>query len=177
VKTLLSDPSATFYTTGDGLRGVPVLVMDRDSGELIHSRVYSNTAKRLTLDVPLPRNPDRYDAYVLGAHPFAIESGDLTFGHPRVKKSLRYATFEFEPHAKGSFAVYLAADQTDREQTAWQFAGYVPLGKSGFYRLSFFGVTAATGMAIRYCLLSTVPGQQIPITHVSFEFDMEANFA
>ena len=175
MKTLLSDPSASFTTTGDGLRGVPVLVMDRDNGTLIHARVYSNTATRLKLDVPLSRNPDRYDAYILGAQSAAIESGDLTFGAPRERKSLRYCTLEYERGSKGTLALYLAADQTSQTRSAWSLAGYIPLTGMGYYRLPIH-IAAGTGRVIRYLLISTNPGQPFTVTHFSFELDSEMNF-
>ena len=174
-KVFLKDSAATFTTDSDGLRGVPVLVMDRDDGTLQSARVYRNTADILHLDVALSREPDQYDAYILGSNPFAIESADLTFGAPRELKSLRYMTVEYERGSKGYVAVYLAADQTSTTRTNWQRAGNIPLNGPGYYRLPL-NVPAATGRAIRYLLMSTIPGQSITITHISFEYEADMNF-
>lgn len=176
MKTLLSDPSATFYTTGAGLRGVPVLVMDRDDGTLISARVYSNTATQIRLDIPLSRSPDQYDAYVLGSVPTSIESGDLTFGAPQERKSISTAIFDYERRGKGKLAFYLAADPTSPTRTTWQFVGYVPLTGNGRYLLPT-NVPAATGYTIRYCVMGTDPAALFALTHLAFEFTAERNFA
>ena len=174
-KVFLKDSAASFYTTGVGLRGVPVLVMDRDDGKLLHARVYRNTADILHLDVELSRAPDQYDAYILGSNPFSIESGDLTFGAPRETKSLRYALFEYERGGKGHLAFYLASDQTSTTRTNWQRAGNVPLTGPGYCRLPL-NVPAATGRAIRYLVMSTIPGQNCTLTHLGFEYEVDMNF-
>ena len=175
MKHFLADSSASFYTTGDGLKGVPVLVMDRDDGTLIHARVHHNTSTRLYLDTPLSRNPDRYDAYLLGSIPLAIESGDLTFGNPREYTSISYFTFEFERGSVGHLVLYLAADQESQTNTAWQFAGNVPLKGRTQYRLPIT-CAAGRGRVIRYLLMGTRPGQVTTITHLSIDFTQEGNF-
>jgi len=176
--SVLTDSSAAFYTTGSGLRGAPVLVMDRDTGELIHARVYSNTGTALTLDTVLSRTPDAGDAYVVGGIPMSIESGDLTFGNPRVVKSIQMVTFEFEPQPRGKLAFHIAADQEKTDSTAWQFGGYVPLTQRvGYYRLdlSGVGVKGATGRAIRYCISAHDPNRAACLTHLSFTFDVRGD--
>lgn len=175
MKSMLTDSSASFTTTGAGLRGCPVLVMDRDDGTLVSSRVYRNTATRLYLDAPLTREPDRYDAYWVGAIPMSLESGDLTFGMPRAVKSLEYATFEFERPANGLMVLYLSADSESETETDWQIAGYVPLKGRTYYRLPL-NVAAATGRVIRYCLMTISPGWPVVLTHFSFEWSTADGF-
>ncbi len=175
MKELLADSGAAFYTTGDGLRGAPVLLIDRDTGELLHSRVYSNTATSLWLDVPVTREPDQYDLFVVGSVPMTIESGDLTFGNPRVKKYLKFVTVEYERGAKGQLAFYLLSDPTSQTKSNWQFEGLIPLTGQGWYRLSL-NSKAQSGRVLRYQLISTVPGQPVSITHLSFSGDYGGAF-
>ena len=169
MKTFISDAAATFHTTGDGLRGVPVIVMDRDNGNLIAACVYSNTATDLTLDRALPRNPDRYDAYCLGAIPMAIASGDLTFGAPTQVKHLSHMLFQFERGGSGVLYVDVAADQESQTSTAWQYAGSVPLKGRTYYRLPI-EVAGGTGRTIRYQIRAMYPGQLSILTEVTLEF-------
>lgn len=171
----LADADAAFDTANDGLRGVPVIVMDRDTGELISARVYSNTATNLTLDVPLSRDPDQYDAYVLGAIPMGVESKDLTFGAPQTRKSLHYVTFEFERGGKGSFDFYLASDQESQTTTAWQYEGTVPLKGRTDYRLPL-DTLGSSGRIIRYQIVSITPGQLSVINHMTFDYEIERDF-
>jgi len=175
MKTLIADSGAAFYTTGDALCGVPVIVMDKDDGSLISSRVYSNTATGLKLDCPLSRAPDRYDAYFLGSIPFALESGDLTFGAPQEIKNIAYVTFEFERGSLGVLDFYLAADQESQTSTAWQYAGSVALKGRTTYRIPIT-CPAQRGRTFRWLLLGLRPGQKITLTHLTFEFGQEANF-
>lgn len=175
MKELLADAGAAFYTTGDGLRGAPVLLIDRDTGELLSSRVYSNTATKLWLDVPMTREPDQYDLFVVGAIPLSIESGDLTFGNPRLEKFLKFVTVQYERGAKGQLAFYLLSDPTSQTKSNWQFEGMIPLQGKGWYRLNL-KTKAAQGRVFRYLIVSTVPGQQATITHLSFTLDWGGDF-
>jgi len=175
MKTLLSDPSASFYTTGSGLRGAPVIVMDKDTGVVTYARVYSNTATQLKLDVELPRNPDRFDSYVIGSIPVVIESGDLTFGSAREVKSIHYFTFQYERGGRGSIALYLASDQASETSTAWQLAGYAGLTGPGYYRMPV-EIPAGTGRVIRYTILAMMPGQPFTLTNFSITMEREGNF-
>ena len=175
MKTLLSDPSAAFYTTGNGLRGAPVIVMDKDTGEVIYARVYSNTATQLKLDVELPRDPDQYDSYVVGSIPVVIESGDLTFGTARDMKGIRYFTFQYERGGKGSIVLYLASDQTSEETSAWQLAGYAARTGPGYYRMPI-EVLGSRFRTLRYTILAMMPGQPFTLTNFSIVMDTETNF-
>ena len=165
----LDDADASFYTTGDGLRGVPVMVMDRDTGALVSAVVYSNTGTRLKLDRALPRDPDRYDAYILGSIPMGIESGDLTFGKPTEVKHLQHMLFQFERGGSGQFYVDVAADQESQDTTAWQYVGAVPLKGRTYYRLPV-SAKGATGRTIRYQIRAQFPGQLSILTEVTLEF-------
>lgn len=176
MKTMIADSGAAFYTTGDALRGVPVIVMDRDNGTLVYSQVYSNTATRLNLVNDLGRYPDRYDAYFLGAIPFALESGDLTLGSPQEIKTISYVTFQFERGSSGSLDFYLAADQESQTETAWRYIGTVPLKGRTHYRMPVFN-SAQRGRTFRWLLVGLRPGQVVRLTHLTFDFETEANFA
>jgi len=175
MKTKIADAGAAFHTTGDGLRGVPVIVMDRDTGEVISSRVYSNTATRLVLDTVLSRNPDRYDAYFLGAIPFSLESGDVTLGAPQEIKTISYVTFEFERGSLGALDFYMAADQESQTTTAWRYIGTVPLKGRTHYRMPVYDLSQR-GRTFRWLLLGLRPGQKVILTHLTFDFETEANF-
>ena len=175
MKTMISDGNATFYTTGAGLRGVPVLIMDRDDGSILWARVHHNTATRLFLDIELSRYPDIYDSYILGSIPSTLESGDLTFGNPRVVKSVRYFNVHYERYFKGQLALDMAADQLSQTETEWTRIGYIPLTGSGFYRLAVSNA-AATGRTIRYQLKGTGPGWQEAITHISINCEFRGDW-
>jgi len=175
MKNLLRDTEATFDTSGDGLRGVPVFLMDRDDGKLYHARVYSNTGTRLWLDTPLSKEPDKYDSYILGSIPWSIESLDLTIGNPRVKKHLNYLTVEYERGAKGYAAVYFAADQQSRENTAWRFIGNINFGGLGEARLPIDD-SAGTGYVCRFIIMGTDPLQVAAVTHLSIDFSYTGDF-
>ncbi|MCP4493375.1 MAG: hypothetical protein GY820_39625 [Gammaproteobacteria bacterium] len=166
------DHEASFSTTGDGLRGTPVMLMDKDDGSLTWSRVYSNTSTVLTLDTPLNRSPDDFDAYLLGSIPLSIVSGDLTFGAPAVKKTLRYILAQFERGASGHLDVYVASDQENQTTTAWQFVGSIPLTGRTEYRLPV-NVSGGTGRIIRYQIIGTYPGQVTCITALVLKVDHE----
>jgi len=173
-KLEIHDPSAAFTTASGGLRGVPVLLMDRDDGSLTWSRVYSNTATKLTLDTPISRNPDLHDAYMLGSIPMSIESGDLTFNKPRVKKSLRYFLAQFERGSTGHLDLYVASDQDSQTTTAWQYAGSMGLKGRTEYRLPV-NVSGGTGRTIRYQILATQPGQLTCLTSFTLCVDYETD--
>ena len=176
-KAFISDASATFYTTGDGLRGVPVLVMDKDDGTLQWARVHSNSGTRLKFDTPLTTAPLTNDAYYLGSIPMTVESGDLTFGSPNEIKSIHSFLFHFERGSRGILRLNVASDQASQTSTAWQRAGSVPMKGRTEYRLSMAGISGATGRTIRYQLLGIEPGQIANITHMTIVVDEEANFA
>lgn len=173
-KLEIHDPDAAFTTASGGLRGVPVLLMDRDDGSLTWSRVYSNTSTILTLDTPLSRTPDVGDAYMLGSIPLTIESGDLTFSKPRVIKSLRYFLAQFERGASGHLDFYVASDQDSQTTTAWQFVGSIPLLARTEFRLPV-NVSGGTGRTIRYQILATQPGQITCLTSLTLIVDFETD--
>jgi len=175
-KRLLRDPSAAFYTTGDGLRGVPVMLMDRDTGALEYSRVYSNTATTLTLDTPLSRTPDNYDAYILGSIPIAIESGDLIMGNPRAVKNIFYFTFEFPAVSDGNVDLYFAADQSNQVEAAWSRVGGFSMKGRTYYRMAV-GIAAGTGRVIRYLVMATLPGQETEFSHMSVNYEVRDSFS
>jgi hypothetical protein len=177
MKHLLRDADAAFYTTGKGLRGVPVIVMDRDTGELIWSRVHSNNAKYLYLDVPLSRDPDQYDAYLLGSVPVTLESGDLTFGDPRAMKSLKYLTVEYERNSTGSAAFFLATDTGPQvtASTPWRRIGRISFTGTGKCRLPIIN-SASNGRTFRYIIHALDPSQAFVITHLSFDFEIDDDF-
>lgn len=175
MKHMLSDPGAAFYTTGQGLRGTPVMVVDKDDGSVIHATVRSNTSTRIWLDRCLPRQPDRYDLYLLGSIPFAIETGDFVFMDPRTMQGIYYVTFEFEYGNKGHFDVYAAADPGSQTNTAWRFIGSVPMKGRTYYRLPCQD-QAAFGRTIRFMMISTVPGQEFRLSSMSLDFEEEGPF-
>ena len=175
IKIMISDGQAAFITTGAGLRGVPVMIMDRDDGSLLWARVYRNDATHLYLDIELTRYPDQYDSYLLGSIPTVIESGDLTFGNPRVVKTLRYFNIYYERNFKGQLVLDLAADQLDQEDTEWTREGYIPLTGTGYYRMPIDSA-AGTGRTIRYQLKSTDPGWEMAITHISIDFETRGDW-
>lgn len=173
----IEDQTASFNTTGDGLRGVPVLFMDRDTGALEFSRVYSNTGTVLTLDTPLSRNAVAYDAYVLGSIPFAVESGDLPFNNVRAIKNLHYFTLEFPKVTTGNIILYLAADQANQEEAEWSYAASEYLNGVTYLRLPLQEVPDGTGRVIRWVLMAMEPGVDIEISHVSITYDVQENFS
>lgn len=177
MKNLLSDASAAFYTTGKGLRGVPVIVMDRDNGTLIWSRVHHNTGTQLWLDTPLSREPDQYDVYFLGCVPVSLESGDLTFGDPRAMKSLKYLTVEYERGSTGGAAFYLASDVGTQitAQTPWRRIGHISFRGTGKARLPI-NDRASYGRIFRYILHAMNPAQAFVITHLSFDYEVDDDF-
>lgn len=171
----IRDDSASFDTTGDGLRGVPVILMDRDTGALEYSRVYSNTATILTLDTPLSRTPDAYDAYYLGAIPVAIESGDLSFGSPRAIKNLYEFTFQFPRNSNGNVDLYLAADQENQEEAAWIYVGGFSMAGRTYYRMDV-QVSAGTGLWIRYLVMGMAPGTEMEFSNLSVNFEVRESY-
>ena len=176
MRDMISDSGASFKTTGDGLRGCPVLIMDRDDGTIRHSRVYSNTATRIELDTNFGTSPDQFDAYWIGAVPLVIESGDLTFGNPRIVKSLHYVDVEFEPGSRGVLAFFLASDPPSTTETNWKRAGYIPLTARGWFRLPLSMSRDSSGRVIRYKIVGTAPGQPVNITHLGFKFDYAGDY-
>lgn len=176
MRHMLSDAAAAFYTTGQGLRGTPVMVIDRDDGSIIHATVRSNTGTRLWLDKKLSKQPDQYDLYVLGSIPFAMETGDFVFVDPRSEQGVHYVTFEFEYGNTGHFDVYAASEPGSQTSTAWRFIGTVPMKGRTFYRLPCQD-QAAFGRTIRFLMISTIPGQEFRLSSMSLDFEEEGPFS
>jgi len=176
-KEWLNDGSAAFYTTGAGNRGVPVIVMDRDDGTMQYSRVHSNTATKLDLDVPLDTNPDQYDTYILAGNPISIVSADMHFGHPRTLKSIHHVTVEYERGTARNAYFYLVADPSkmDDEDIDWTYVAAVPFTGKGYARFPV-DVPDGTGRVFRYKMVAINPTHGIVLTHISFEYTLDADW-
>ncbi len=177
-KEFINDGGATFYTTGAGLRGVPVIVMDRDDGTIIDSRVHSNTGTKINLDVPLSRDPDQFDTYILAGNSYTIISGDLTFNVPRANKSIHHVTVEYERGAKGNAYFYLVADPDRHEDDdiPWSFISAISFTGRGFANFPVDD-PAGTARVFRYQIISILPQYSLAITHLTFEYTVDEDWA
>lgn len=177
-KEFLNDGGATFYTTGAGLRGVPVIVMDRSDGTIQHSRVHSNTAKKLNLDIPLDTNPAQYDTYILAGNTYSVISGDISFNVPRSKKSIHHVTVEYERGAKGNAYFYLVADpdRHEDENISWRFIHAVSFTGQGYERFPVDDL-AGTARVFRWKLISILPQFSLAITHLTFDYTVDEDWA
>jgi hypothetical protein len=176
-KEWLNDGGAAFYTSDAGLRGVPVIVMDRDDGTIQYSRVHNNTATKLYLDIPLGTNPDQFDTYILAGNPVALVTVDFHMGHPQVEKSIQYMTFEYERGNKRNAYVYLVADpqRMDDELIPWQFVGALPFTGRGQYRMPV-EVSNGTGRVFRMKVVAINPTEDLVITHVTFDYTLHGDW-
>jgi len=176
-KEWLNDGGAAFYTGDAGLRGVPVIVMDRDDGTIQYSRVHSNTAKKLKLDVPLDTNPDQYDTYILAGNPVSVVSVDTHFGYPRTEKSIHHVTVEYERGISRNAYFYLVADpgRMDDENLDWTFVAAVSFTGKGYARFPV-EVADGTGRVFRFKVVAINPTSDLVITHMTFEFTLNADW-
>lgn len=102
--------AATFYTTGDGLKGIPVLHLTT-GGTAQWRRVQSNTATILTLDTtndaPWTNNPVAGDLIVVGGIEWYWRAPVITWGEPYRKKKGGYVAVQARP-GSASFRLRIA---------------------------------------------------------------------
>jgi hypothetical protein len=113
----LVDTAATFYTTGDGLAGLPVAVRS-PAGGWQWRRIASNTADTLTLetttDNPWTTTPAAGWTYIIGGIEWYWTTPWLDFGEPTRIKRLSWLFAQLKP-ASGSHALDVRVRFNDDE--------------------------------------------------------------
>ena len=102
--------SSVFPTSGDGLTGVPALVVFAD-GTYEYTKVASNTATVLTLASDLSSTPAADDQVVVGAIHMIAETGRCMVGDGMENIILRRLCVLHSPESDGEYHVSLAKDQ------------------------------------------------------------------
>lgn len=101
---------AAFPTTGDTLKGVPVVFIDATGG-FTYNTVASNTATVLTLARIEATAPT--GTVVVGGIHGIIETGRFHLGDPARDKVMAFARVAFSPDSDGQFWFSYAANQAD----------------------------------------------------------------
>lgn len=143
---------ASFPTTGDGLAGVPVVLVRTSTGEIEVNSVASNTGTVLTLA--------RYttalaasDVVIVGGIVWWLQSGKCHFGSPALLKSLFMFRVLFAPQSDGTYYAAFAADQDDPTVSDSTVQGDFTL-TSG----SELFLPSVAGNALQFLLLCLEPG-------------------
>ena len=102
--------SSVFPTSGDGLAGVPALVVFA-AGTYEYTKIASNTATVLTLASDLSTTPSANDQVVVGAIHMIAETGRCMVGDGMENIILRRLCVLHSPESDGEYHVSLAKDQ------------------------------------------------------------------
>jgi hypothetical protein len=92
----LVDTGASFYTTGDGLDGVPVYI-HAGTGSGQWRIISSNTGTQLTVSANWTTNPDSTSQYYIGAIEAKLRSKWFAMQYPHLRKRLGRLRLYFEP--------------------------------------------------------------------------------
>lgn len=85
----LNDTGAAFYTTGSGLRSIPLLVYKVSTGETWVYKITSNTAQQLTISGVFTEIPNTADyQYYIGGYQIDWKSKNFELMRPTDKKLL-----------------------------------------------------------------------------------------
>ena len=109
-RTTVTCSGASFPTSGDGLKGLPVTLVD-SSGNVTYNTVASNTGTVLTLQRIVATAPT--GTVIVGAIHGIIESGRFHLGDPGRDKVFPLAKVAFSPDSDGVFYLSVAANQDD----------------------------------------------------------------
>lgn len=89
--TTITDAGAAFYTTGEGLGGIPVTLERAADGSLETQTIVSNTGTALTTTAFSGTAPTSGDTYHIGAIPASWKTARLDCGMPDRKKKFKRA--------------------------------------------------------------------------------------
>lgn len=118
--TSLTDSGATFYTTGDGLAGVPVYIAE-GTGSGQTRIISSNTGTVLTVSAAWSTNPDTTSVYRIGAIPFDVVSRWFAITDPQTKKRFERLRLFFQPQSSSFYlGVKLYYDFSSTVYTDWR---------------------------------------------------------
>lgn len=90
-----------FPTSGDGLKGVPVVVVS-STGNIEVGKVASNTSSTLVVTRPFATAPTSSDVVVVGGIPLDIQTSRFDYDRPEVLKCLVAATVTFAPQGSAA---------------------------------------------------------------------------
>jgi hypothetical protein len=96
-------------TSGDGLAGVPVLLVD-SAGDVVRCRVASNTSSVVTLTTYLTTAPSAGTKAIFGGIHREVASGRFTYEDPALVKILEAVKVTFAREAAGTFWVSWLVD-------------------------------------------------------------------
>ena len=99
-----------FPTTGDGLKGVTVLVVYQDGSTTAWAKIASNTSSAITLCEDLATAPAASDQVVVGAINWRARTGFYSGGENVVEKQFRDTHVAFAPVSAGEFHYAYAKD-------------------------------------------------------------------
>lgn len=119
--TTITDSSATFYTTGDSLKGVPLYILG-GTGAGQWRIISQNTATQLTVSSAWTTTPDTTSTYLVGA----VESILRTKWFPSVGPKGKYRALRiyFEPYgSEALLRVKLYLDFSGTAYAGWQKRG------------------------------------------------------
>lgn len=103
---------ASFTTTGDALKGVPVVKIDT-LGAIEYGKIASNTGTTLVLCSPFTTAPAAGDFVIPGAIVLDIQTGRFDFQQPEVFKKFVWVTAAFQPSTAGRLWVAVGIDNSD----------------------------------------------------------------
>ena len=111
--TLLTASAATFNTAGDGVKGIPGILVRVATGAFEHFVCESGTGTTLTPVRPFSTAPAVGDVVMLGGIHWHPESGRTHFGSPGIKKQVGWVKTFFPPAVDGQVWQSSAAEQDD----------------------------------------------------------------
>jgi hypothetical protein len=149
----LTDTGAAFYTTGDGLAGVPVAVQDPATGLWQWRRIASNTATVLTLDTThgtiWSDTPAAGWDYLVGGIQWWQQSPWMDGGAPLERKRGHWLELQTKPTADNvPIAVVLRFDDADGAIGARALDLTSDTGAS-LYGTAIFGTDVWSGVSRR----------------------------
>ncbi len=107
---VLTDSTASFTTTGDALKGIPVLVLYADGTTVAYGKIASNTGTALTLAEDLATAPAVGDQIVIGGIAWQVKTGFSTLGEEYRRKFVRTLTIRHAPTTRGEYHLSFAVD-------------------------------------------------------------------
>jgi hypothetical protein len=107
---LLTDSTAAFATSGDGLKGIPGLVLYANGTTVAHFKIASNTGTALTLAEDLATAPAVGDQIVIGGIAWQVKTGFATMSEEYRQKALRALTVRHAPTTRGEYHFSFAVD-------------------------------------------------------------------
>lgn len=112
-KVLLTASAASFPTTGDGLAGVPAILVRVTTGAMEHFVIASNTGTALTPVRPFTAAPAIGDVVMVGGIHMGYETGRPHFGVHGVHKQVGWVKTFFVADSDGQAWVSSAAEHDD----------------------------------------------------------------